>query len=219
MTEVFWLPLAQPPDDWMPLMGRLPADRRAQLAKMAHGESRRQSLCAELLVRVLACVRSGRDNRDLSLLRAPGGKPGWIQDDPFAFSLSHTEGAVALALSLRPVGADVERLRPPPARVAARAFSPAERQYLAAAPEEEVPLRFFTVWTRKEAFLKRDGAGLTGASLPAVDTQSAALSPLLWTERCDGTVISVCGDALPPSVTRLEEAWLRRAAQALTPFP
>lgn len=84
------------------------------------------------------------------------GKP-FLQDFPgIQISISHTRGAVAVALSERPAGVDVE----PASRTLhdwfpARFFTGAERS-LADCPEEVI-----AVWTRKEALLKRDGRGIT----------------------------------------------------------
>ncbi|EDY53049.1 4'-phosphopantetheinyl transferase, partial [Streptomyces clavuligerus] len=78
------------------------------------------------------------------------------------YSLSHTTGAVLIALARTAVGVDIERL-PSPASVddIADQLHPGERAGLAALTGEERVRAFARCWTRKEAFLKATGAGLT----------------------------------------------------------
>jgi 4'-phosphopantetheinyl transferase len=63
----------------------------------------------------------------------------------------------------REVGVDVERVRAQPNHLdmATRYFTPNESQRLNALPPAEGERAFFHVWTRKEAFLKAIGLGLT----------------------------------------------------------
>ncbi len=90
------------------------------------------------------------------------GKP-YLPGGP-AFNLSHSNGAVALALCTDEVelGVDIEA----PWRstdfdaVAKRFFASAERLALQQYPEEARRVRFFELWTLKEAVLKSTGKGL-----------------------------------------------------------
>jgi 4'-phosphopantetheinyl transferase len=65
----------------------------------------------------------------------------------------------------RPVGVDVERVRPLPDldEIAARTFSPEERRRLSRLDPAERLAGFFNCWTRKEAYLKALGIGLAGS--------------------------------------------------------
>lgn len=64
------------------------------------------------------------------------------------FSLSHSRGAVLAALSERPVGADLQRLGAPPARLLRTAL-----------PEELEDFGFFGLWTLRESVYKLTGEG------------------------------------------------------------
>lgn len=91
----------------------------------------------------------------------PHGRPA-VPGDPVHFSLSHSGDLVMIALAEVPVGADVEEV-PGPRTVAdvAPALHPAERAELDALAPGERPAAFARCWTRKEAYLKATGAGLT----------------------------------------------------------
>ena len=83
---------------------------------------------------------------------------------PLQFNLSHTEGVVALAVTLtREVGVDVEWLgrKGQTVEIAERFFSPQEIAQLRALPEADQRDRFFDLWTLKEAYIKACGMGLS----------------------------------------------------------
>lgn len=129
------------------LAALLPPERRQRLERLRQPEKRREPLCAYLLLRIALRERYGwRDLPDIALTSL--GKP-WFPDHPeVCFSLSHTAGAVLAALSDRPVGADIEHLRPVSQRAMRR---------LADVSTERA---FFESWVRREALAKRSGAGV-----------------------------------------------------------
>ncbi len=117
----------------------------------------------------------------------PYGKPAlaWpVEDIPF--NLSHTGGLalVAIAGSGR-VGIDAETVRSEieVEDLSRRFFAPAEAaEILALSPDARVAA-FFTCWTRKEAFVKALGGGL---SVPLdhfqVSVRSDQPARLLWVD-------------------------------------
>jgi 4'-phosphopantetheinyl transferase len=84
--------------------------------------------------------------------------------DALYFSLSHTDGCVACAISdCEEVGIDVEATDrfASPLSLAEHFFSAAEVAALRALPAVEQPGRFFEYWTLKEAYIKARGMGLS----------------------------------------------------------
>jgi 4'-phosphopantetheinyl transferase len=80
------------------------------------------------------------------------------------FNVSHSGTKALLAFALgREVGVDVEQIRYnfEHEALAKRFFSPAEQQALAALPSSEQCAGFFRCWTRKEAYIKAHGTGLS----------------------------------------------------------
>lgn len=92
------------------------------------------------------------------------GKP-FLRDDPdLAFNLSHSNG-LALLATMRggSIGCDIEWRNPELAcpRVAQRLFAAEEYATLTALPSEQWIAGFYNCWTRKEAYVKALGLGLS----------------------------------------------------------
>jgi 4'-phosphopantetheinyl transferase len=92
------------------------------------------------------------------------GKP-LLPDHPHLhFNLSHSGSLMALAVTeAGPVGVDVERIDTTHRLddLVDRYFAPAEGEAFLALPPERRPEAFFEIWTRKEAFIKVTGEGLS----------------------------------------------------------
>jgi len=80
------------------------------------------------------------------------------------FNISHSGGLALLAFAIgRQVGVDVERIRPDfgTLEIAERFFSRSEVESLLAQPVDQQSVCFFNCWTRKEAYIKAIGEGLS----------------------------------------------------------
>ncbi len=88
--------------------------------------------------------------------------PAWHAVIRFNFSNSADLAILALAAG-QSLGVDVERIRPMSDMLglANRYFAPSESQALFALPDAQRADAFFRLWTRKEAWLKAIGKGLT----------------------------------------------------------
>jgi 4'-phosphopantetheinyl transferase len=94
----------------------------------------------------------------------PFGKPFLVGASGVRFSTSHSHGLVLLAFVRdRDIGVDVEHLRQDLGldEIAARHFSTREVATLRSLPNDLRKEAFFSCWTRKEAFAKAKGRGLT----------------------------------------------------------
>lgn len=87
------------------------------------------------------------------------GKPFLASDPALYFNLAHSHALALLAVTRQgPVGVDIEYLRSDfdALSLAERFFAPRE-----VALVREQPARFFEIWTRKEAFIKAIGMGVS----------------------------------------------------------
>lgn len=102
------------------------------------------------------------------IARLPGGKPVFPGHPDWHFSLSHSGGLALVALADRPVGADIEVIRPRGAGLPAYVYQGAEYdRFLALGGDWPA---FYTLWTETESILKYTGEGLKAmrrAALPA----------------------------------------------------
>ncbi|HJT27362.1 MAG TPA: 4'-phosphopantetheinyl transferase superfamily protein [Pyrinomonadaceae bacterium] len=104
------------------------------------------------------------------------GKPGLASEHVLRFNLSHSHEVALLAVALdAELGVDVEHIRADFAseEIARRFFSRAEVEVFNALPKEEQVEAFFRCWTRKEAYIKAIGKGLS----QALDAFDVTLAP------------------------------------------
>jgi 4'-phosphopantetheinyl transferase len=137
---------------------------------------------AHALLRHTLSRREGRPPADWLFDKTPSGKPFLRNagDSAPSFSLSHTRGMVACAVTAgADVGVDVECVDRDvnTAEIAARFFAPAEAAHLMRLGAEARRDRFFDLWTLKEALVKALGVGM-----------ATSLASLAFTVGDDGRV-------------------------------
>lgn len=116
----------------------LPPERQERLLRIKQSEKRREPLCAYLILR--HALWEQYRWRELPPIRLTSlGKPYFPDFPEVHFNLSHTTGAVLVALSGEPVGVDIEHIRPVSERAMRR---------LADVTTERA---FFQSWVRREA--------------------------------------------------------------------
>lgn len=146
-------------------------DERRRADRFVRDRDRRRWIVSRGLLRILLGRYLEADPHDLEFRYGPQGKPSLARIDEkegdLRFNVSHS-GALALyaVASGAEVGVDVEANRPLPELegVARRFFSPAEVRALRRVSPEGRRDAFYRGWTRKEAFLKANGDGITGGT-------------------------------------------------------
>ena len=198
--EPFPASLVLAPDDvhvvWFSLAARidrrdlsvLDAQERARADRIRDERHRARFVSAHATVRTVLGRSVGSVPGSLRFEYGPHGKPelaGAAVDARFNLAHAGDLGVVAVALG-RPVGIDVEEVRPLDPLTLAREFlSTAEREALAARPAHEQLAAFHRCWVRKESFLKASGDGLT-RELTAFD---------MSLDECGPPLLLACRDA------------------------
>jgi 4'-phosphopantetheinyl transferase len=142
----------------------LSLDELERAERFRFEKNRNEFIFARGLLRTLLGCYLGSSPADLRFAYSPHGKPGLSGKNTLDFNLSHTDGMMVLAFARhRKIGVDIEKVRRDfkVEEIAERFFSVAERLALREIPEPERYAAFFRCWTRKEAYIKARGEGLS----------------------------------------------------------
>jgi 4'-phosphopantetheinyl transferase len=141
----------------------LSVDESERSLRFRFAKDRQNFIAVRALLRRLLASYLDRAPEKLVFVYSPAGKPA-LYESEIRFNLSHSGEVALLAFARnREVGIDLELVRRnvEVESIAHRFFSPHEQQELAAIDGDERFQAFFRGWTRKEAYLKATGAGLT----------------------------------------------------------
>ena len=130
--------------------------------RLRHAQERDRFVAGRGILRSLLGNYLKRDARDISILNDSNGKPR-IEGD-LEFNVSHSGDTALFVFSkARRLGVDIEVVRgiPDASKIVEWFFSREEFENFCALPESERTLAFFRSWTRKEAYLKALGTGLS----------------------------------------------------------
>ena len=165
----------------------LSEDERARADRFRFERDRARYIVGRGLLRRLLGEYLGLASKEIRFAYGPNDKPH-LERANLHFNLSHS-GPVALFAFSRDaeVGVDVELDDADfsSERIAERFFSPAEVAALRSLPPARQPQAFLTCWTRKEAFIKARGDGLSLAlNRFDVSLEPDAPAAVLRTEWC-----------------------------------
>jgi 4'-phosphopantetheinyl transferase len=177
-VDVAWARLDAPCAAIEALAGCLSDRERRRAARLSASRERRRFIVARARLREELAARLGTGPAQVEFAYGARGKPAlaapWSASG-WRFNVAHC-GSLALYAFSREgeVGVDVEAVRevPEAAAIAARFFSPAERDHVLEAPPAGRAHAFLRLWTRKEALVKALGEGLA-APLHELDVSAA----------------------------------------------
>jgi 4'-phosphopantetheinyl transferase len=145
----------------------LSSDERNRAARFHFPHDRQRFVASRAWLRTILAGFLEIDARDLRFSYSKKDKPfvgPAHADSGITFNMSHSGGIALYAFARRrEIGVDVEQIRSnfDIEPIARRFFSVLEQQQLAALPEESRVEAFFRCWTRKEAYIKAVGDGLS----------------------------------------------------------
>ncbi|MGF7215714.1 4'-phosphopantetheinyl transferase [Spirosoma lacussanchae] len=146
--------------------------------------------CARGWLRLLVSAYTGQQPDQVRFTIGPNQKPELDPTTGWHINVSHAGSWVLIGIARRPIGVDVEEIRPdfPVSDLLPSTFSLSEQQYITSVTEPQ--RRFYQLWTRKEALIKATGQGLGNdpAAIPCLDGQhrvsaSAIGQPGHWAVR------------------------------------
>ncbi len=162
---------------WFSLMSE---EKQKHTASFKNINDKKRTVAGEMLAKkgIAECFNISPESIIISANET--GKP-FAQNLKIEFNISHSENMVVCAINDTPVGIDIEKIRKVDLAIAKRICNSSELEYLFGfAPtsedfrvteDREIQLRFFELWTAKEAYAKFLGKGLASISLPIMPVE------------------------------------------------
>ncbi|PYX86503.1 MAG: phosphopantetheine-protein transferase [Acidobacteria bacterium] len=142
----------------------LSGDELERAARFRFQQDHDRFVASRSILRSLLAGYLATDPSSLRFRYAEKGKPDLPSSPELQFNVAHSGEIILWAFAReRRVGIDVEEIRTDfsTQEIAERFFSPAERQALCSLAASRRHQAFFHCWTRKEAFVKATGDGLS----------------------------------------------------------
>jgi 4'-phosphopantetheinyl transferase len=145
----------------------LSEDERTRAERFYFERDQGRFVVARATLRSALGSHLGIEPAAVGFVYGPHGKPSLappLDQTDWRFNVSHSGGTALIALAQGcEVGVDVEQIRavPDAEKIAERCFSRRERATMATQPAAGRDKAFLRCWTRKEAYLKGTGFGIT----------------------------------------------------------
>lgn len=146
-------------------------EERKQAVLRYRGEKdRKRTIIGEMLARKGISEATGVPESDILFGRSESGKP-YAKNVDIEFNVSHSKDMIVCAVSKSKIGIDVEFIRDIDMRITKIACTESDKEYIfgrrdadieSIIPDEEKIVRFFKLWTAKEAYFKYHGSGIIG---------------------------------------------------------
>ena len=178
-VHIWRAPLELPASCVQSLQHTLSSDELSRAASFYAEKDQRRFIVARGVLRAILSRYLDMEPRQFRFCYSSYGKPALVtasREEKLCFNLSHSCALVLYAVTCnREVGLDIEHMRANFAyeEIAERFFSPQENATLRALPAHLQHEAFFNCWTRKEAYIKAHGEGL---SMP-LDEFDVSLAP------------------------------------------
>lgn len=152
---------------WYSLMSD---DKQQRVDRFRFEDDRKRTVAGEMLARKAIAEWCGVTTESITFGKQEHGKP-YVEGLAVEFNISHSGNIVVCAVDDKPVGIDIEKIRPINLSVTKHICTDDEICYLFGhAPTEqnfryitdiEILARFFELWTKKEAYGKCVGVGVS----------------------------------------------------------
>lgn len=179
-VELWWVALDDfPSESYLPLLA---PDEIARAARFHFDRDRHHYIVGRGVLRTLLGQYLEQPPAHIAIGYSPHHKP-MLASGPLHFNIAHSGGLALMAFcAAAPVGVDVEAHRADVnwREIVPLVYTPAEQTWLFAHPPAEQFTRFYTLWARKEAFLKARGDGLIGdpANVTLLPHSNGAITPI-----------------------------------------
>lgn len=136
-------------------------EKQERVEKFARPDDAKRVLLADILVRSVIASELKVNSKTIEFKANKYGKPILKRDCGLHFNVSHSEDWIVCAVDDKPIGIDIEKIRPVELEIAAQFFSEEEYKILIAKSQEDRQYFFLDLWTLKESYIKAVGRGLS----------------------------------------------------------
>lgn len=157
------------PDEYEKWYALSSNQKKQKIDSFKFTDDKKRSVAGEMLAKKAIADALHVSPESIVIEATENGKP-YIENSDIHFNISHSNDMVVCALSSKPVGIDIEKIRPINIKIAKRFFTNNEKIYLFGKdpddtnyntpPPDDMLKRFFEIWTAKEAYLKFTGKGI-----------------------------------------------------------
>ena len=177
--------------NWYAIMS---AEKQKRVDRFHFKDDKKRAVAGEMLARLALADWCQVEPRSISFGRGEHGKP-FAEGLDAQFNISHSDDFVVCAVSDRPVGIDIEKIRPVDLKISKKICTPDELYSLfghipdegefVRTDNENLLNRFFRMWTKKEARGKFLGKGLLFGETDVVCNE-------FFVDDADGYIIALC---------------------------
>ncbi len=161
--HLWYVSLTQPIEMVQKLAATLTEDEQVRAYRFKFDYLQTHFIIARGVLRDILSRYLQLEAKHVQLTYSKFGKPS-LTDHEYEFNLSHSHNLAVYAVTVgKRLGIDVEGIRQIAnlENIAMRFFAPIEYRTLCNLPEEQKLVSFLNCWTRKEAFIKAVGSGLS----------------------------------------------------------
>jgi len=156
--------LNQPESRFYQLARTLSPDEQMRADKFYFEHDKRHFIVGRGVLRMLLSQYTGIDPRALQFKYGRSGKPFLVNAEDLRFNISHSKDLALYGFTYnREIGVDIEYMRTIDdfEQIAERFFSAKENEVFRTLPYHKRMEGFYNCWTRKEAYIKATGDGLS----------------------------------------------------------
>lgn len=162
-VQLWRVPLTPPPQTITRISPLLSVDEQDRAGRFYFPYLRTRYIAGRAALRILLGTQLSIHPTAIQFAYTQHDKP-YLPMSPLRFNVSHAEDLALIAVAPgREVGVDIEHTRSQidEEQIARRFFSAAEVADYLAVPPDQRQQAFYNCWTRKEAYIKAIGEGLT----------------------------------------------------------
>ncbi len=178
------------PTDYEKFYALMAEDRKKEIDRIQLDQDKQLSVCGEMLAKQMISEQLDIPVQDIHFVKDENGKP-YAENINIQFNISHSKDYVICAVSETPVGVDIEYIRDIKDSLIQYICTENELRYVHQ-DKQETMIRFFEIWTAKEAYLKCRGTGIR--DLKKIDVLNESIKKQLKTMYFQDYIISIYQD-------------------------